>query len=164
MRSATRHSRRLSADGSSSEVQSDGPSVGGAPEPLRVISGHQTDKRGGTTVGLMTLHWIKEVLRPEWATTNAAQVMVPLEKSKNIEPDTELWAALQSMDRDGVNQLPVIRDRRVVGMLSREDVITLSAHATGIGTVAGMTAEAGRDGSTFSAHHEPERACDQECA
>jgi len=28
------------------------------------------------------------------------------------------------MDRDGVNQLPVTRDHHVIGMLSREDVIT----------------------------------------
>jgi signal-transduction protein with cAMP-binding, CBS, and nucleotidyltransferase domain len=28
------------------------------------------------------------------------------------------------MDRDGVNQLPVTRDNRVLGMLSREGVIT----------------------------------------
>ena len=41
-----------------------------------------------------------------------------------IDADAELWAALQEMDRDGVNQLPVTRDNRVAGMLSREDVIT----------------------------------------
>ena len=28
------------------------------------------------------------------------------------------------MDRDGVNQLPVMTDGHVLGMLSREDVIT----------------------------------------
>ncbi len=28
------------------------------------------------------------------------------------------------MDHDGVNQLPVTRDNQVIGMLSREDVIT----------------------------------------
>ena len=28
------------------------------------------------------------------------------------------------MDRDGVNQLPVMADGRVVGMLTREDVIS----------------------------------------
>jgi signal-transduction protein with cAMP-binding, CBS, and nucleotidyltransferase domain len=28
------------------------------------------------------------------------------------------------MDRDGVNQLPVMADGQVLGMLSREDVIT----------------------------------------
>ena len=80
--------------------------------------------RGDQTVGLMTLHRIKEVPRLEWATTSAAQVMLPLEQLHHIAPDGELWDALQKMDRDGVNQLPVIQNDQVVGMLSREDVIT----------------------------------------
>jgi CBS domain-containing protein len=63
--------------------------------------------RGDDTVGLMTLHRIKEVPRPEWTTTRAGQVMLPLEQLKSIDPDTELWAALQKLDRNGVNQLPV---------------------------------------------------------
>jgi CBS domain-containing protein len=50
--------------------------------------------------------------------------MIPLEKLKRISPDAELWSALQQMDRDGVNQLPVMTDSQVIGMLSREDVIT----------------------------------------
>jgi len=79
---------------------------------------------GETTIGLMTLHRIKEVPKNQWATTNAAQVMLPLEQLKRIDLDTELWAALQKMDRDGVNQLPVTRENHVIGMLSREDVIT----------------------------------------
>jgi predicted transcriptional regulator len=79
---------------------------------------------GENTVGLMTLHRIKEVPRREWATTSAAQVMLPFEKFKRISPDAELWSALDQMDRDGVNQLPVMTDGQVLGMLSREDVIT----------------------------------------
>jgi CBS domain-containing protein len=90
--------------------------------------------RGDDTVGLMTLHRLKEVPRPEWATTTAAQVMLPLEQSRRIEPDTELWAALQEMDRDGVNQLPITRDHQVVGMLSREDVITFLRTLQELGT------------------------------
>jgi CBS domain-containing protein len=80
--------------------------------------------RGENTIGLMTLHRIKEVPRDKWPTTTAAQVMLPLEKLKRISPDAELWSALQQMDRDGVNQLPVMTDSQVIGMLSREDVIT----------------------------------------
>ena len=79
---------------------------------------------GDDTVGLMTLHRIKEVPRSEWVTTSAAQVMLPWEELKRVDPDAELWAALQEMDRDGVNQMPVTRDHKVIGMLSREDVIT----------------------------------------
>ena len=80
--------------------------------------------RSDDTVGLMTLHRIKEVPRSEWVTTSAAQVMLPWEELKRVAPDAELWAALQEMDRDGVNQMPVTRDHKVIGMLSREDVIT----------------------------------------
>jgi Zn-dependent protease len=80
--------------------------------------------RGSDTVGLMTLHRIREVPRGEWQTTSAAQAMLPLDKLVRISPDKELWTALQQMDRDGVNQLPVMTDNQVVGMLSREDVIS----------------------------------------
>ena len=92
--------------------------------------------RGDATVGLMTLHRIKEVPRPAWATTTAAQVMLPLAQSKQIDPDTELWAALQEMDRDGVNQLPVTRGQQVVGMLSRDDVISFLRTLQELGTRA----------------------------
>jgi len=80
--------------------------------------------REGKTIGLITLHRIKTVPRPEWVTTRTAQVMIPLEKLKCVDPDTKLWSALQMMDRNGVNQMPVIRDQHVIGMLSREDAIT----------------------------------------
>jgi Zn-dependent protease len=90
--------------------------------------------RGDDTVGLMTMHRIKEVPRSEWAATSASQVMLPWEVLKHVDPDAELWAALQKMDRDGVNQLPVTRDHKVIGMLSREDVITFLRTLQELGT------------------------------
>jgi Zn-dependent protease/CBS domain-containing protein len=92
--------------------------------------------RGENTVGLMTLHQIKELPRLDWPTTHAAQAMIPMEQLKCIEPDAELWAALQKMDRDGVNQLPITRDNHVIGMLSREDVITFLRTLQELGTDA----------------------------
>ena len=79
---------------------------------------------GENPVGLITPHRVKEVPRHEWATTSASQVMLPLGKFKRISPSAELWSALQEMDSDGVNQLPVMTDGQVIGMLSRQDVIT----------------------------------------
>jgi Zn-dependent protease/CBS domain-containing protein len=93
----------------------------------QILAGGQRSflvNRGDQTVGLITLHRIKGVPRPEWATTSAAQVMLPFEQLKCVDPDTELWSALEKMDRNGVNQMPVIRDQHVIGMLSREDAIT----------------------------------------
>ncbi len=90
--------------------------------------------RGDNTVGMMTLHRIKEVPRSEWGTTKAGEVMLPLDQLKRVEPDSELWAALEKMDRNGVNQLPVTRDHRVIGMLSREDVVTFLRMLKELGT------------------------------
>ena len=81
-------------------------------------------KRSNEAVGLLTLHHVKEVPRSEWATTTGAQAMIPMEQTKRVQPDAELSAALEEMDRDGVNQLPVMTDGHLQGMLSREDVIT----------------------------------------
>jgi len=91
-------------------------------------------RRGEDTVGLVTLHRIKGVPRNEWVRTSAAQVMLPLEELKRIDPDAELSVALQEMDRDGVNQLPVTKDQHVIGMLSREDVITFLRTIQELGT------------------------------
>lgn len=84
-------------------------------------------KRDDKAVGLITLHRIREVPRTEWAKTAAGQVMLPLEQLKCVEPDTELWSALEMMDRNGFNQMPVVRDQHVIGMLNREDAITFLA-------------------------------------
>jgi CBS domain-containing protein len=89
--------------------------------------------RRADAVGMMTLHRIKEIPGPDWANMTTAQVMLPLDELKRISPATELWAALQLMDRDGVNQFPVMTDITVVGMVSREDVVTYLHTSTGSG-------------------------------
>lgn len=81
-------------------------------------------EKSNQAVGLLTLHQIKQVPRSEWPITTGVQVMIPIDKSKWVSPDEELWTALEEMDHTGVNQLPVVEDGRVKGMLSREDVIT----------------------------------------
>jgi len=60
--------------------------------------------------------------------------MLPLEELKRTSANAELWTALQQMDRDGVNQLPVMTGNQVAGMLSREDVITFLRTMQELGT------------------------------
>lgn len=79
--------------------------------------------RGGRTVGLITLSDIKEVPRSQWAGTTLGQAMLPIEKSKRVNPETALSTAMQTMAHAGVNQLLVVRGDEVVGMLRREDAV-----------------------------------------
>jgi Zn-dependent protease/CBS domain-containing protein len=81
-------------------------------------------KTGDDVVGLLTLHRIKEVPRTAWPTTTATQVMIPAAQMKCTRPDAGLADALKAMDRNGVNQLPVMTDGRMLGMLTREGIIS----------------------------------------
>jgi Zn-dependent protease/predicted transcriptional regulator len=81
-------------------------------------------EHGDEVVGLLTVHHIKEIPRPKWPMTTAGEAMISADQFKRIQPDTELWPAMEEMDRDGVNQLPVMTDGQIVGMLTREDVIS----------------------------------------
>ena len=74
--------------------------------------------------GLLTLHNVKAVPSTAWPTTTAAQVMIPDSAMKRIRPEAELSDALAEMDRDGVNQLPVMTGDQIQGVLGRDDVIS----------------------------------------
>ena len=79
---------------------------------------------GDTVVGLLTLHGVRQVPREEWPIATAARAMIPAAQLKRTQPDAELWAAIEEMNRDGVNQLPVMTDGQIVGMLSRDDIMS----------------------------------------
>lgn len=97
--------------------------------------------RGDKTLGMITLHRVNEVPRQKWTTTSTAEVMLPFEQLKCVDPDAELWSALQNMDRNGVNQMPVVRAQQVVGMLSREDAITFLRTLQELGLPPGTTSK-----------------------
>jgi Zn-dependent protease/CBS domain-containing protein len=79
---------------------------------------------GDRPVGMVTMHCVRDTPREQWSTTTVRQCMIPMADLKRVKPDDALWSALQEMDRDGVNQLPVMTGAEMVGMLSRDDVIT----------------------------------------
>lgn len=79
--------------------------------------------RGDETLGILTLHNVKEVPRAEWPTTTAAETMIPINAVKRVRPETELGEAMAEMNRDGVNQLPVMVDGHCLGLLSRGDLV-----------------------------------------
>jgi Zn-dependent protease len=81
-------------------------------------------KRYEEVVGLLTLHRVQQVPRPEWSTTTVEQVMIPAEHMNTARPDEELEQCFSAMNRDGVNQLPVIVNGQIYGLLTREDVIS----------------------------------------
>ena len=74
-------------------------------------------------MGLVTAHEIKSVPRDQWMNTPVQQVMKPFETMKWVEPDTELLRALEMMQREDVNQVPVVSEGKLEGLVRREDVL-----------------------------------------
>jgi Zn-dependent protease len=81
-------------------------------------------EKEGQINGMTTIHALQIVRKEDWPTTTVEQVMIPLSRLITTQPATELYEALQEMDRDGVNQLPVIEGDQIQGILTREDVIS----------------------------------------
>jgi Zn-dependent protease/CBS domain-containing protein len=81
-------------------------------------------EHNGEKVGLLTLHAVREIPRDKWTTTTVHELMIPEPKVKTVDAKLPLWDAIMKMDQDGVNQMPVLQDGKIVGILSRESTIT----------------------------------------
>jgi CBS domain-containing protein len=77
----------------------------------------------GSVVGLVTASDITRLSRDKWAETAVSRVMVPSEKVLTVTPRTSLVDAMQLMQQHDIHQLPVLDDGRLVGMLTRGDVL-----------------------------------------
>ncbi len=81
---------------------------------------------GDEPVGILSAAAIKSVPRNLWPSTTASGAMIPLDKADAVDPDTSLWRALLTMESDGQNQLPVVGEGRLLGLLRRDDVLGLA--------------------------------------
>jgi Zn-dependent protease/CBS domain-containing protein len=77
----------------------------------------------GGVAGLITPHEVKGVDRARWPYTLVTDVMRPIDKLRTVSPETPVTQALETMGRDDVNQLPVVSDGRLEGVISRGHVL-----------------------------------------
>src|SRR6266849_6340475 len=84
----------------------------------------------GKITGLVTPHEIKQIDRAKWPFMTLHDIMRPLENLQSVTPDTPLTSALESMSRYDLNQLPVVSNSHLEGVLSRAQVLSyLQTHA-----------------------------------
>jgi Zn-dependent protease/CBS domain-containing protein len=91
--------------------------------------------QGGRLLGLASITDAKRVPQAEWSTTPVGQVMtrVPL---RSIAATADLSVALKLLTENGLNQLPVVDDGRVLGMLTRADVLRFLQFRDDLGLTA----------------------------
>jgi Zn-dependent protease/predicted transcriptional regulator len=96
--------------------------------------------REGSFEGLITLREIGRVPRNEWDRTVVAEAMVPATDVRSLQRDSSLADAFDLMEGAGVNQIPVVEDGRLVGMVTREDLM----HAMAVQAELGPSEASGR--------------------
>jgi Zn-dependent protease/CBS domain-containing protein len=73
--------------------------------------------------GLITPHEVRALERSLWPLTPIQQIMKPLDKLRVVAPETAAMEALEIMAREDLNQLPVVSDHHVKGLLSRSNIL-----------------------------------------
>lgn len=93
----------------------------------------------GDFAGLVTLTDIRKQPREAWATTSVYRAMTPATQLHTVSPGDSLTSALQLMALHDVNQVPVVRGRELMGMVTRADLMRFIQTRRELETVAGAS-------------------------
>lgn len=89
-------------------------------------------EREGRFLGLVSLSDLQKSEPRAWSRMSAAEIMTPVERLAWVTPSADAGEALAELARRNVNQLPVLDNGRLVGLLRREDVLKwLALHKVG---------------------------------
>lgn len=80
---------------------------------------------GEELLGLVTLTDVRRLEREQWPTTSVYRVMTPVERLHTVSPGDDVTHLLQVMGQFDVNQVPVVDGRRLVGIVSRGDILRI---------------------------------------
>jgi predicted transcriptional regulator len=79
----------------------------------------------GQPVGIITPNEVSSIPRARWPYTTVADVMRPLDQTRTVEPSTPITQALELMTGQDLNQLPVLSNGMLAGLISRSHILQL---------------------------------------
>jgi Zn-dependent protease len=79
----------------------------------------------GHPEGIITPNEINPVPKNRWPYTTIGDVMRPLDATRTVGPNTPVSDALEVMASQDLNQLPVVTEGGLVGLLSRSNILQL---------------------------------------
>lgn len=78
---------------------------------------------GGTVVGILTVSDVRRVPRSDWPFTPAQAAMTPRERVVTVTADTPAVEILTLLGEKALNQVPVLEDGRMVGLVTRREIL-----------------------------------------
>jgi predicted transcriptional regulator len=77
----------------------------------------------GIPVGLVTLHAVRDCPREEWSNTSVQAVMRKVDEIQWASPAESVLAILNRMRERDINQMPVLEEGRIVGIVARDAIL-----------------------------------------
>jgi len=83
--------------------------------------------------GILTLRNIKSVPQSDWDTTPVEKIMVPADQLKVARPEQDVLSIIEQMNENDINQMPVVDEGKVVGLITRDNLIRALRTRTDLG-------------------------------
>jgi len=77
----------------------------------------------GRPAGIITPHEVKAIDRARWPYTTVSDVMRSFESLRTVSPERPVAEALEMMGREDVNQIPVVQQGKLAGIISRGHIL-----------------------------------------
>jgi CBS domain-containing protein len=74
--------------------------------------------------GIVSFDSLRSVAKEARRDKTAAQIMTPMEKMKTVQPTDDLSKVLAIMTEGDVGQVPVVQNDKMVGLVSRERLLS----------------------------------------
>jgi Zn-dependent protease/predicted transcriptional regulator len=84
-------------------------------------------------LGMVSLSDVKEVPKELWPFKQVRDIMLPAEHVPSLRPDEDATEALARMVSDDLGRMPVVENGKLVGIVSRRDIMNLFKIKTDLG-------------------------------
>lgn len=75
-------------------------------------------------IGMLALQDIKRIPRDKWSVITAREAMLSLSQLKTVSPDTELTVVLKMIISENINQIPIVENNEIIGLVTRENILS----------------------------------------
>lgn len=96
---------------------------------------------GGAVSGILTVTDVRRVPKDEWRNTPAQRVMTPREDIVTVQPTTPAVEVLLLLGERKLNQVPVLEEGRMVGLVTRREILERLQLAESLGENQGPAEE-----------------------
>ena len=77
----------------------------------------------GQLLGCVTLNQVKQIPREEWGMRRVSELMKECDDGNAIDADADAIDALSRMNKGQVSRLMVVKDKKLVGLVSLKDLL-----------------------------------------